>query len=256
METTPRPPAAATPAPPPGQVARGLLRGLDHAALATLGAAGSPAAGAPYASLVQLACMPDASPVLLVSRLAEHTRNIEADPRVSLLLDGTAGLGERLTGARLSLPGVARRSDDPVARRRFLARHPGAALYAGFADFSVHVVEIGPAHLVAGFGRIHWIAAGALRDDVADAAALVAAEEEIVAHMNEDHADALGLYANRLLGRAGEGWRMTGIDPEGLDLRREGAGEVARLAFARRATTPDQARAELVRLAKAARAVA
>jgi putative heme iron utilization protein len=72
--------------------------------------------------------------------------------------------------------------------------------------------------------------------------------------MNEDHADAIGLYANRLLGRAGEGWRMTGVDPEGIDLRRE--GEVARLGFGRRATTPDQARAELVRLARAARAVA
>jgi putative heme iron utilization protein len=253
METTPRAPAPATP-PPPAQVARALLRGLDHAALATIAAAGSPAAGAPHASLVQVASMPDASPILLVSRLAEHTRNIEADPRVSLLLDGTAGLGERLTGARLSLHGVARRCDDALARRRFLARHPGAALYAGFADFSFHVVEIGPAHLVAGFGRIHWVAPGALRDDVADAAALVAAEEEIVAHMNEDHADAIGLYANRLLGRAGEGWRMTGVDPEGIDLRRE--GEVARLGFGRRATTPDQARAELVRLARAARAAA
>jgi putative heme iron utilization protein len=236
----------------PGSIARAVLRRADRAALATSGAAGGSAAGEPYASLVLVACLPDASPVLLISRLADHTRNIEADPRVSLLFDGTAGLDEPLTGARVSVQGIARRSEAPACRARFLARHPGAARYAGFADFGFFAIEMRAAHLVAGFGRIHWMDAAALRHDVADAAELVAAEAEIVAHMNADHADAVQLYATRLLGRSGDGWLMTGVDPEGADLRR--GGEVARLDFDRRATTAEAARVELVRLVKRARA--
>jgi putative heme iron utilization protein len=236
----------------PGAQARALLRGLDRAALATSGHAQGPAAGEPYASLVLTACMPDARPILLISRLADHTRNIEADPRVSLLFDGTTGLDEPLTGARVSVQGRAVKSDDPVARARYLARHPAAAMYAGFGDFAFHVVEPRAAHIVAGFGRIHWFDAAALLDPVADAAALVAAEAEIVAHMNEDHTDAVQLYAQRLLGRGGEGWRLTGVDPEGADLRR--GGEIARLAFARRVTDAEGARAELVALVRQARA--
>jgi heme iron utilization protein len=108
------------------------------------------------------------------------------------------------------------------------------------------------AHIVAGFGRIHWFDAAQLLDPAADAAALAAAEAEIVEHMNADHADAVQLYATRLLGRAGDGWKLTGVDPEGADLRR--AGEIARLPFTRRVTDAEGARAELVRLVKQARA--
>jgi putative heme iron utilization protein len=240
--------------PVPGDIARGLIRAADRATLATLGAAGGPAAGEPYASLVLVACLHDATPVLLISRLADHTRNIAAEPRVSLLFDGTSGLDEPLTGARVSVQGVARRNDAPECRARFLARHPGAARYADFGDFGFFSVEPRAAHLVAGFGRIHWMDAAALRHDCADAGELAAAEPGVVAHMNEDHADAVQLYATRLLGRQGEGWRMTGVDPEGADLRR--GGEVARLGFDRRATTAEAARVELVRLVKRARAAA
>jgi putative heme iron utilization protein len=105
-------------------------------------------------------------------------------------------------------------------------------------------------HIVAGFGRIRWIdGAKALDEPVT---ALIERESDIVGHMNQDHADALDLYATRLLGRSGTGWRMTGIDPEGADLRRE--GEVARLAFACRVLDAEAARAELVRLVRDARA--
>jgi putative heme iron utilization protein len=196
--------------------------------------------------------MPDLSPVLLISALADHTKNLLADPRASLLFDGTVGLAEPLTGPRAGLQGRFVRDDCEAARTRYLARHPSAAMYAGFKDFGFWRMEIRAAHLVAGFGRIHWLDAAAVRDDVADAAALVAAEREIVDHMNNDHPDAVQLYATRLLGRGGEGWTLTGVDPEGADLRR--AGEVARLAFAKRATDPERARAELVRLVKQARA--
>ena len=236
----------------PAATVRRLVRSLDRATLATLGRADGPAAGEPYASLVLSACLPDLSPVLLISTLADHTKNLLADPRASLLFDGTGGLAEPLTGARAGLQGRFVRDDSPAARQRYLARHPSAAMYAGFKDFAFWRMEIRAAHLVAGFGRIHWLDAAEVRDDLADARDLVAAEGEIVAHMNQDHADAVQLYATRLLGRAGEGWTLTGVDPEGADLRR--GGEVARLPFQKRATDAEKARVELVRLVKQARA--
>lgn len=232
----------------PGLASRQLVRAADRAALAT----SLPAdAGWPYASLVLVACDHDASPILLISELAEHTRNILADDRVSLLYDGTAGLAEPLTGARVSLQGRARKTEDERHARRFLRRHPGAAGYAGFGDFSFWRISIGRAHLVAGFGRIHWIDRDDIRFDMSDHGALAEAEEAIIAHMNNDHADAVSRYARALLGRRDGPWRMTGIDPEGCDLRLE--GETARVAFDAAVADPEMARQELVRLARLAR---
>jgi heme iron utilization protein len=227
------------------------MRAADRATLATVMRGDQPDAAGPYASLVLVALDHDASPLLLISTLADHTRNLAGDARVSLLFDGTAGLDEPLTGPRVSVQGTAQRTDDPRHRARFLARHPGAAMYAGFKDFAFYRVAVSRAHLVAGFGRIHWVAGTDLLLDVAGSAALAEREPGIVEHMNDDHADAVQLYATRLLGRSGEGWTMTGVDPEGADLRR--AGEIARLPFGRLAQDSEQARGELVRLVKHAR---
>lgn len=109
------------------------------------------------------------SPLLLLSDLAEHSKNIAADARVSLLIDGTAGLDDPLSGPRLTALGRALESTEPDHRRRFLAAHPSAAQYADFADFTIYRVVLDSAHLVAGFGRIHWIAAAALLDRAEDA---------------------------------------------------------------------------------------
>jgi putative heme iron utilization protein len=236
------------PAPPPSLGARRLLRSLDRAALATSLAASL--GGGPYASLVLVATAPDGSPLLLLSDLAQHAANIAAEPRVALLFDGTAGLAEPLTGPRATVLGHAERSADERLRARFLARHPGAALYAGFADFHFYRVAVERAHLVAGFGRIDWIAVADLLPT--GLAALADSEEDIVRDMNEDHADAVDLYARALLGRRGKGWRLTGVDAEGIDLRR--AGEVARLEFPAPVEGAQVARAALARLAQEARA--
>jgi putative heme iron utilization protein len=234
----------------PGETARNLIRAADRAVLST-SLARDGLAGWPYGSLVLVATDQDLSPLLLISDLADHTRNIAKDPRVSLLFDGTAGAVDPLTAARLSLLGQIARDDRPEPRARFLARHPSAETYAGFGDFHLYRVAIEAAHLVAGFGRIHWLGAIDLAPPAVPAA-LAAAETDIVAHMNQDHADALDAYAQGLLGRAGTGWRMTGIDAEGCDLRR--AGEVARLGFPAPVSDPEAARGALVRLAKQARA--
>ena len=239
-----------------GQLCRRLMRRQSHAALATTLA--EDAGGHPYASRVALACDLDASPLLLLSDLAQHSRNIAADRRVSLLFDGSPRhlpAPDPLAAPRLSLLGDAVCCDDSRLMARFTARHPSAAQYAGFGDFHLYRVTIGRGHLVAGFGRISWIEPAQLRF-TEDASALADAEADIVAHMNADHADAVALCAARLLRRDGAGWRMTGIDPEGIDLR--GESGTARLDFAGNSfgpvLDPQGARQALVALAAAARA--
>jgi putative heme iron utilization protein len=237
--------------------ARALMRSLDRATLGTAlpGHLAHPGGQGvqpwPYASLVLLALDHDLAPILLVSRLAEHTKAIASDARVSLLFDGTAGLAQPLTGPRLTVLGRAERSDMPHHRQRFLARHPDAAMYADFGDFGFYRIAVLRAHFVAGFGRICWLEAADLVESVSPA--LIEREADIVQHMNDDHADAVQLYATRLLGRAGEGWRMTGLDGGGCDLRL--AGEVARLEFPSPVHDADSARTMLVSLVRQARAL-
>lgn len=233
----------------PALTIRRLLREQPRAALGTILAGGG---GEPYVSLAMIAVDHDASPILLISDLADHTRNIRADPRVSLLVDGTLGRAVALAGERASVQGRAVPADgDARLAARYVAHHPDAEMYLGFKDFHLFKVVIERAHLVAGFGRIHWVEGARVRLETAPAA-LAEAEAEIVAHMNEDHADAVQLYAERLLGLPGGGWRLTGVDPEGADLRAD--GRVARLPFDKPVHDAESCRVELVRLVKRARA--
>ena len=231
----------------PGAMVRGLIRSADRAALATT--AGD---GGPYAGLVLIACDHAGAPLLLISDLAEHTRNLRADPRACLLIDGTMGLDDPLTGARASVRGLLTpltgEGLDP-ARDRYVRRHPSAAGYVGFGDFHLFRMTVERAHLVAGFGKISWAPAEDVLLDLSGSAPLAAAEAEIVAHMNEDHADAVAAIGAAAAGQAP--WRMVGVDPEGCDLRAD--GRVARIVFAKRADDAQDARVELVRLTKRAR---
>jgi len=214
------PSAANPPAEPPASRARVVMRSTDRAALATA------QGGWPFASLVLVALDHDASPLLLISDLSEHAKNIKAEPRVSLLFDGTQGLDDPLTGPRVTVLGEAAPSEDTRLKSRFLARHPSAELYAGFADFHVHRVSVARAHLVAGFGRIHWVEARELL--VTPDGTFAREEAATLAAINAD--PKMVNAAVRAVGLEGDGWRATGIDPDGLDLRR--AGLIARLALA------------------------
>jgi putative heme iron utilization protein len=232
----------------PRLAARHVLRLAPVGSLATLKADGNP-----FASLVTVATMPRGEPILLISRLAVHTQNLERDKRASLLLIEPGGeSGDPLAGARLTLVGeVGERDLDPAVRRRFLARHDEARGYADFADFGFRRFTIRSAHLVAGFGRIVNLGADQLLTDVSECGDLLAAEESAVAHMNEDHGEALRLYATRLLAVPDGNWHMTGADPDGIDLR---AGRLrARLDFPKRARTAHELREALISLARAAR---
>ena len=210
--------------------------------------------GDPYCSLVNVATAPDGAPVILISRLAVHTKNVLTDSRVSLMLDERAP-GDPLEGARIMLSGKAEQAtaeNREMLRRRYLNAHPSAADYADFADFSFFVIRPSGTHLVAGFGRIVDLKPEQFLTDISDAAELLAAEQGAVDHMNEDHREALGLYATRLLGADAAEWRCSGCDPDGLDLM--AAGRTLRLQFPERVTSPGGLRKMLVRLADEARA--
>ncbi|NBB68842.1 MAG: DUF2470 domain-containing protein [Alphaproteobacteria bacterium] len=238
----------------PAATARRVLRSVPMAALATLA---RDRQGWPYASLVACAVGHDATPVLLLSELSDHTRNLHADGRASLLFDNTYGVDERMAGERLTLMGrLAPVADDarPALRARYLARHPGAGRYEGFGDFAYWAMRVEQAHLIGGFARAFWLAGDDVVGAPAASAALAEAEAGIVEHMNTDHGDAVDVYANHLAGRGGRGWRLTGVDRDGIDLRR--GGETARITFDTPVDDPVAAREALIALVTRARAVA
>lgn len=210
-------------------LAKELLRGIRSGALATLEAE----AGTPFATLVTVATAHDGSPLLLLSRLASHTLHLERDPRASILLSQT-GRGDPLAHPRLTVVGRAERSEDPVVRSRFLARHPKAELYAGFADFSFWRLAIERGHLNGGFARAATLASGDLLTDLAGAQDLLDAEEALLRRIPVGQP---GFIATGLAGAGPGPWTATGLDPEGLDLA---AGDrTTRVPFPERVASPD-----------------
>ena len=234
----------------PARLARSLLRRCRHGALATLMAD----LGDPYCSLVNIASHPDGSPILLISRLAVHTRNILADSRVSLMLD-ERGEGDPLQGARIMLAGRAEQAEGDAARilrQRYLNAHPTAEAFVDFKDFGFFQIIPSAAHLVAGFGRIVDLEPAQFLTELSGAEGLLEAGQDAVEHMNADHREAMNLYAIRLLGAESADWRCTGCDPAGMDM--QSGGRTLRLDFPERVSSGTELRKMLVRLAGEARA--
>lgn len=249
VEEAPKQPAI-SPVKETASLARTMIRAALKGSLGTL----LQPSGHPYASLLLTATEPDGTPVLLISKLALHTKNLAVDDRASLLIDATGTDADPMAGSRITLIGDARPTTSATARRRYLARHPAASGYADFPDFSFFAFNITSAHYIGGFGRIVDLPRSDLLTDVSGAEALIESEPGIVEHMNDDHADAIELYATKLLGGAPGHWRMTGIDPEGCDLVL--GARALRLPFASRITNGEEARKELVRLVGQARSQA
>lgn len=231
---------------PSGPLVRRLIRTSRSGVLATVDVE---TGGTPYGSLVLISCSMDASPLLLLSDLARHSRNFAADPRVSLLI-GKLGL-DALSQTRATLIGRLEASDDEDQKERFLRHHTGARSQMTFGDFNLYRLSVESVHFIAGFGRIETLPASDVILSTPDGTALAAAEGDIVAHMNDDHAEAVHAYASVLADRHGLGWTMTGIDPEGIDLMRNDAE--SRVDFATPVDGPESARAELIRLAELSR---
>ena len=209
-----------------GTAARTLVRQCDRAVLSTAQADGS---GWPYGSLVMTACDYEGGPILLLSDLAEHTKNLEQDARVSLLFDGTDGLDDPLTGARVTVMGRIAVTTKSTDRARYLARHPSSAAYASFADFNFYSIDVTKVHQVAGFGKIDWMPAAAFLCGSSLTVEFGMTEGEAIEKLNGEHLDLGSSFGHVSGALSGGGWRFTGIDPEGCDLRV--GGRVARILF-------------------------
>ena len=227
----------------PAATARRLMRQSGRATLATRLTDGE--AAWPYASLVLVACDQDISPLLFISDLAVHTKNLMADPHASILFDGTADLANPLTGARVTLLCRGEPVDDERLRDRFVRRQPSAEGYRTFGDFRLWRFIPVRGQLVAGFGRIHWVECDALRPDPKIVAALAEAEADILLALNAKHADLIDQLGRRSVDQAG--WRLTGVDADGADLRAE--DKTARLDFAAPAADFQRVLDQLQRLA-------
>ncbi|HZH53886.1 MAG TPA: HugZ family protein [Microvirga sp.] len=233
------------------QTAKHLLRTARSGALATNDAAN----GVPFASLVAVATDIDGSPLILTSQLSVHTKLLEADPRCSLLLSAV-GKGDPLAHPRVTLVAEARRLERGTPetdriRRRYLAHQPKASLYVDFPDFSFWRLDVGSASLNGGFGRAYRMARSDVLTQVEDLDGFLELEAGAVEHMNEDHADAVALYATRLCGAREGAWKLTGIDPEGLLMSL--GDEIVRLDFPEPLKSAADLRPTLVRLAQEAR---
>ena len=223
-----------------GREARILLRVARAGTLATV------SEGQPFASLVTPATDGDLSPLLLLSTLSEHTRHLMAEPRCALQVVGSAPEPNPQTAPRITLTGIAERTDDARLKARWLARHPYAQLYVGFADFSLWRIAVRGALFVGGFGRAARLRLGDLLPPPEAVAAIAAAEDGIIAHYNEDHSDALAAIAG------GGSWRMVAVDADGFDLA---SGErVRRLEWPEPASDAGDVRRHLISMTRAARA--
>jgi putative heme iron utilization protein len=230
---------------------KALIRVARSGSLATLDETGHP-----FASLTSLATDVNGEPLILVSQLSTHTSNLARDRRASLLV-ATGGKGDPLAHPRLSVKVVAkpvRRDSEEGARirRRFLSRQPKAALYVDFPDFGFVRLEIQGASLNGGFGKAYELDRDDLVLDLSGAGGLIEAGESAISHMNEDHQEAVGLYATKLAGEAPGPWRITGIDPEGIDLA--AADRTARVGFSSPVTSAEKLHSAMMELAKQARA--
>lgn len=227
-----------------GEQARRYLRAQRHGVLSTISREFE---GYPFGSVVPYVLDHEARPVILISRLAEHTKNIEADPRVSLLVsDG----GDVQAGARLTLIGDAgpAKDDLDLLHARYLNYFPDSERLIALGDFAFYRIEPRRLRFIGGFGDIHWISCEAYAPP---SHRLAEQEEDILAHMNSDHAHNVRDCCRHYHGKTVSEARMVGIDCDGFDVRAD--GELIRVGFDQPVTNAMAAREQLVMMAKKAR---
>jgi hypothetical protein len=229
-----------------GAAARVYLRHHHAGVLSTIS---KKLAGYPFGSVVPYVLDHEAQPLILTSRLAEHTRNIESDARVSLLVNDPAG--DVQAGARLTLVGNAARADGGLEalRARYLNYFPDAERLFALGDFALYQIRPLQLRWIGGFGDIQWISTESY---VPPANRLAGEEQDILAHMNADHAHNLRDYCRHFHGRTVLEARMAGIDCDGFDVRAD--GELVRFDFDVAVTDAAAAREALVAMARKARA--
>lgn len=221
--------------------ARRLLRKNRFGMLATLSKKFS---GHPFGSITPYILDQEARPIILISTLAEHTKNIENDSRVSLLVH-EAGDNVQVEARITVLGNCARMRDQEQVKTRYLRYFPNASGYFDTHDFFFYRIEPIMIRYIGGFGEIHWIPA---ENFTAPENQLAEQEEGILAHMNQDHAQNLRDYCRHYQAKKVKNAEMVGIDCDGFDIRAD--GELLRLDFDTPVLDAMQAREALVKMAK------
>jgi putative heme iron utilization protein len=244
------------PTPTHGERTRTLLAGIHTGTLCTI--AKEPA-GYPYGSFVTFA-LDGADPVFLISALAEHTRNLKADPRASLLVAET-GEADPLANGRVTLVGEVRRLEAGAARdssrQAYLAAHPKARYYVDYADFAFWRLEVAAVRYIGGYGRMSWVDLPDYRQATPDPIGPHA--RAILEHMNADHAEAMVGWC-RALTKAHDTTAavMTAVDRYGCELSvaTSRGQRPVRLPFPAPISSPEEARREMVALSRRSREIA
>jgi putative heme iron utilization protein len=239
------------PTPTHAERARTLVAQISTGTLCTLALEPE---GYPYGSFVTVA-FDDGNPIFLISELAEHTKNLERDPRASLLV-AEGGSADPLANGRVTILGPCTRveGDCGSARAAFFAAHPNSTYYADFRDFGFWKLNVDYVRYIGGYGRMSWISKADWRAAEPDPRGPSAAN--MIAHMNADHADAIVLYC-KAFSKATEVTSaiMTGVDRYGFDMSAMTAKgpRPVRLAFGTPVSTPEEVRAALISMVNDAR---
>jgi putative heme iron utilization protein len=227
-----------------GAAARRFVRGQHSGVLSTVS---QRVEGFPFGSVAPFILDHSGCPVILISTLAEHTKNIAADSRVSLIVQPYSP--DMQVAGRVTLLGRAQLLEDKSALGpRYLRFHPQAESYFAMHDFSFYRIEPVRVRYIGGFGRIHWVEPAQYR---LPESPLPHQEADILTHMNSDHADNLRAYCRHVHAVDPTHAEMIGIDPDGFDVRAD--QQLLRFDFAAPVLDAQQARHALVTMAQAAR---
>lgn len=212
--------------------------------------------GYPFGSVAPFVLDHHCQPIILISNIAEHTKNIAANPKVSLLV--FAGAEDLQANARLTLLGEAVKiyKDDIDLRARYLRYLPQAASYFDMHDFSFYRIHIHQARYIGGFGKMSWLSEADLFGSITDSVSVLASQEAaIIEHMNADHTENLLNYCKHFHHVDAEHAHMLGIDCDGFDVsaRIGNTSTILRFDFEQPIHDAQSARTALVAMAKAAK---
>jgi heme oxygenase (biliverdin-IX-beta and delta-forming) len=236
---------------------RALLQGERNGLLSTIS---MKLAGWPFGSIAPYATTSAGEPIILISEIAEHTRNLRADSRASLLVQDSRALHDPQAGARVTLVGYAMPVPRPFledASRRYLSSFPNSESFFDAHDFILFQIKISKVRYIGGFGEIYWLEGREIIDASAESSIdpLAANAEMICEHMNEDHADALRLYAAAFADTQAESARMIHVDSRGFDIVAlvDNASKHLRIDFPSPVGGTEEVRAVMVEMVRRAR---
>ncbi len=213
--------------------------------------------GFPFGSVMPYGLDGRGRPIFLISTMAMHTQNLQADPRGSLLVTQDDAGTDPLGASRVTLVGNVLPIPEPEvagARQLYLARYANSKYWVDFEDFSFYRMDVVDVYYVGGFGVMGWVTASEYDHSQPDP--LADSMVEIIQHMNADHSDALVLLARKFAGIASQEASMTAVDRLGFHVRLKTPDGMrgSRIAFLREVSSPSETRKVLVEMVQQARA--